>query len=179
MKAEIKNCIRNLGIKVVRSKTELVWTGKSLNLFPLYTFSSDDLDRTNLVLHEICHYLVASKSRRNIAEFGLGLGPESRIAWHYSYIKDIPEMKLTKNGKAQREETLVCYLQILMNHYLGLNWESVAEMLAFTTDPKRKSLIHEDDDINPSLEVVSASLVKKNLITKEYRLRKWVKDLFK
>ncbi len=65
--------------------------------------------RIDDVLHEICHYIVAPKSRRKYKDFGLGEGFNSG-----GYAKRVVSVDF-----ALEEEELVCVLQWILMYNLG------------------------------------------------------------
>jgi hypothetical protein len=66
---------------------------------------------TSNTIHEVAHWIVSDPERRNLPDFGLGIGPESKL-----FSKEIAE-------DPQTEEERASVLGILYERALGLDWK--------------------------------------------------------
>ena len=120
------------------------------------------------ILHETCHWLVASKSERKMPEFGLGDAPyaDVRTSNDLNTIGDTDEM--------DKREILTCILELQILFECGGNWRQRGSYLNFHT-PSRSDfwswIVTEDDyphrrklfrrEYAMSLAEVAASLTRR------------------
>lgn len=71
------------------------------------------------ILHEICHYIIASKNQRKLIDYGLGVGPNTNLVIY----KDFFNSKKNNITKKQSlvQETQVCILEFLFAAIVGLD----------------------------------------------------------
>lgn len=83
----------------------------------------DDLTTSNII-HEVAHWLVATKKERSLVDFGLGIGPDSGLFCDCT-VED-PEGK----------ECLASCLGILYEKALGFDWKDTFHYHQWGDDPK-------------------------------------------
>lgn len=102
--------LRKAGIPFGLTSQTIQWNGKTLTI---------DNNASNL-LHDLAHWQLCGKHRREMPDFGLGIGPES----------DWSEFKLANHGSTQpsisddvadQEETKASCLGICYEYILGLS----------------------------------------------------------
>lgn len=96
------------------------WDGKAIYLENLYDYSH--------LIHEIAHWLVASKKRRKLPEFGLG-DPNG-----FGITGD--NLLILTFKKAQAEEERASAIGILAEKFLGFDWKRTYVYHNWNDDPK-------------------------------------------
>lgn len=93
--------VKKFGIQTRKTLNDYQWDGKSLWIG----------NNSSNILHDLAHYCVASKIRRNLPDFGLGAGQES-----------VKSANKKIGGEANsREEETASALGICFEYYLDLN----------------------------------------------------------
>lgn len=130
--------------KVVPEAQDVCWTGKVCHIInPTANYRS-----LSNAIHEFAHWLVAAKSRRKKAEFGLGSCPDSN-----GYLdQEIGDEKVIE------EEMLASALGIAIERTLGLDW---------------KATFREHDwEPGPGYNKILRMLREKGLLTSKNHFRK-------
>lgn len=111
VKPKIVEVARRAGVKLsVRNMNgKYTWNGKTIALLNRYDVTRSDSD----ILHDVAHYLIASKRRRKCPEFGLGSSPD---------IGPPRADLLINHNSAQYEEEEASLLGILMLKALRLKY---------------------------------------------------------
>jgi hypothetical protein len=109
---QIQQLARKLGIPISDRRIDgtYAFDGRSI---AMRTYRGE-IRWTSDIVHDIAHYLVASKKRRLLPEFGLGLSPDGRA-------KSI--VPVVTQGFAQREEERASILGILIEKHMGFDWQ--------------------------------------------------------
>jgi len=119
----IRQLAQKYGVKLAKraARKGYVFDGKTIALYDYNTVARYDTH----VIHDIAHYVVASRRRRKLPEFGLGSSP------------DITRFrgKLVVSPKfAQKEEALASALGIYWEREFGMDWKSTFEDHYWTED---------------------------------------------
>ena len=107
----------------VSPKYKLNYDGKWIN--------AKGLDKSNL-LHEICHWIMASPKQRRMPDYGLGEGPSETNDLFFEAMEKLGQKPMTgKFGYTQEIKT--CTLQFIFTALCGLDCKEEMENLKFTT----------------------------------------------
>lgn len=146
------------------------WDGKTL---AISSHPGMHCEKRNLI-HDVAHYMVAPKLRKYVPDFGLGMGPNSRTFPAYAGGEAVKvleqnlalQKKMTQNrvswytgGTAEKEEQLASAFGILIEKYIGYDWEYTF------VEHSWDRYLPESGDV--AFDDVVKKLVKRGLVTED------------
>lgn len=122
---KIRRLAKKAGVELQNSNDNVNYSfdGKSITI---YNFDGKRRSNSNII-HDICHYIVAPKPRKNKPEYGLGPSPDT-IGYYGK--------RLVSYTAAQKEEEMASCLGIYYEKKLGLKWKATYRLHNWGNKPK-------------------------------------------